>query len=503
MEQHKKGVRRLFSQANRMRMARRLHWKLPALFPDPAYAAKLARAREDDDQENEQTSPPEDEQICLHALTVAELYGPSQVDALCRRLDSLGWRDAIAESRDPVEWIKRGRDGSSTGSWFNLGVLTRPGDKRFLAERRFVDLPDDVDYASGQIFCLTPSITCLVVRFIYTDAYALSLDAALRKKRQTAFTRVHRGYRYNKPRFEKQRDVERIRIGGTEQASAWFTSHLPGLFAGGLLDGQHPCIEMLTLAKAKPFEASQRGYLYALGLDRGFDVWRSKTLEGLVFASTSFRDTHRFHACLSINLDDLHTVELEAWGGRCRHGYTNYLDDDTNTLLSRWALLALAAGIERSIHNFRDSMYSKAGQRKATQRTLTTMSQFISSSMDRAMISADISQFAKQRGLFLLDFPKMLLEKSRFNDHDKELGESIGRQLELRATSLNETNRAVSDLLAQQGSMLSATESIKLQHRVDVMTWVMVVLTIVTTVFSALSAYEPLTKIFPALAVGR
>jgi len=63
MGQHKKGVRGLFDQACRMRMARRLHLKLPALIPDPDYAADLARAREGDDQENEQTSPSEDEQI--------------------------------------------------------------------------------------------------------------------------------------------------------------------------------------------------------------------------------------------------------------------------------------------------------------------------------------------------------------------------------------------------------------------------------------------------------
>lgn len=55
------------------RVRRYAYRKYPAVFPDPDYKYRLAIWQRDDDEKNKESSPPDDELIQFHSLTVAEI----------------------------------------------------------------------------------------------------------------------------------------------------------------------------------------------------------------------------------------------------------------------------------------------------------------------------------------------------------------------------------------------------------------------------------------------
>lgn len=146
------------------RFQRYAYRKFPNVFPDPDYKSHLAICQSRDEEENTRSSPPADELVQLHSLTVAEVYLPSHVQELVSGFKLLGWHQdgAWGNGGDPVLWVQRNREASLNGGWLNLGIIQPPGEKRFLGPMRSARLPDHVEYALGEVYGLTSSITCVV-----------------------------------------------------------------------------------------------------------------------------------------------------------------------------------------------------------------------------------------------------------------------------------------------------------------------------------------------------
>jgi hypothetical protein len=216
---------------------------------------------------------------------------------------------------------------------------------------------------------------------------------------------------------------------------------------------------------------------------------------GLKFAEPVFREEDRYHATLAINLERLNAVDLHAWGGANRSAYIAYLDEHLHGLMSRWALLALVAGFEKAISTNRDALLIDVRRDKNILRAMSKMTTLVSAGVDIATITADLRQFSGSTGSFEHALSKFTPSSSKYYAAEMTLAKGLREQIEARVVRLQETNRSIRDLVLQQGTMLSATKSISLQNRVEIMTWVMVFLTIVTTIFAVIAGYEPLKNI--------
>jgi hypothetical protein len=194
-----------YSRLHRLRAY--AHRKVPGIFSDPHLAEHLKWYRERDGDENASLNPPDDENIRMHCLWTTEIYTPSQIDNLLSGLARLGWgRDDLLPDRDVAQWVRRSREGSLGGGWLNVGVIARPGDKRFWRARS-ADLPEHVDYAFVRIFSLTSAVTCVVVNFVLDEHYAAQFESILRRQHRTTTKKAMRGYSIHQPAHLKMDEV--------------------------------------------------------------------------------------------------------------------------------------------------------------------------------------------------------------------------------------------------------------------------------------------------------
>ena len=219
-------------------------------------ASMLEMHRESDPVENLETSPPEDERIHMRCLWAVEFYTPSHVDKLLDSLRKLGWDQEDIPGRDsPASWVISTRLVSQRGgSWLNLGIIRPVNDTRPWPSRdRTAPLPMHVHYALGGLHSLTPSLTCIVMCFVFEESFQSRLDEVLRRDRQTFTKPVRRGRQIFGPEAQKSEEVRSVRHECVSLAANWFKENLPGVFSSGLLGEQLPTYELVTLHGTEPF----------------------------------------------------------------------------------------------------------------------------------------------------------------------------------------------------------------------------------------------------------
>jgi hypothetical protein len=305
------------------RLQRYGHRKLPSLIPYPNSKEILRQCRERDEEENAKTEPPSDELIDMRCIWAIEFYMPSHIKRLLSGFEVLGWdkEDPFISSPSPTLWIQKFRETPYGGGQFNLGPIYHSGDKRFFRHGREAPLPPYVDYALASMYSLTSSITCIVLCFILDENCSGRFDEALRRKRKTVLERIPGGgYRLPGPPLK---DSRHSGYSSEMRASAanWFRTQLPGLFASGIMEGEFPSCEFLTLRKALPFPNLDKGdpeakdWLSVLNMDHDTYVWLADDPPGLKFAwPLLFDKKNRFHAIIAAREDAFLNKDLRAYG---------------------------------------------------------------------------------------------------------------------------------------------------------------------------------------------
>ena len=156
------------------------------------------------------------------------------------------------------------RQFSESGSWLDLGTIRAVGDTRpWPRGDRTASLPMSVHYAHGGLYSFTPSLTCIVICFVFEDSFRNRLDEILRKDRQTFTRPVSRGHEVLDPERQKTEEVRLLRQEYANLAARWFRENLPGVFSSGLLGDQLPTCELLTLHKTEPFSRPRGKRIYS------------------------------------------------------------------------------------------------------------------------------------------------------------------------------------------------------------------------------------------------
>ena len=339
--------------------------KFPSFIPDPELHERLEIYRKRDADDNSKSEPPSNEIVDLRCVWAVEFYTPSQVSNLLRGFEKLGWTtdDSLGVGHNPTLWIQRNRESTDGGGWLNLGPIQRlDGGMPFSFSRR-APLPIGVEYAHAAMYSLTSSVTCIVIGFVMDETQNRRFEQALRRDRQTYITPLRgRRHRIMHPRTQKETAIRELRAEMRELASGWLRVYLPGLFASGILAGEYPTCEFLTLCNTIPFpprsarDHTKHEWLSILDIDHNVYAWHAEQLCGIKFAWPLTRDrVNRFHAVIAAREDDFSDETLRHYGGKSRSSLMFYIDQFVNVMLSRWALVGLLSGFERYLNNVRDS----------------------------------------------------------------------------------------------------------------------------------------------------
>ncbi len=440
----------------------------------------LGYARKNDWERNAETAPPTEEYIDLYCRWAVEFYTPTYIEGLVDGLQKLGASTETNQrlDRDPVDWLRRQRSLHRTSGWMSLGNLLPPGSKRFgLGDTIETSLPEGVKYATWKMFSLSPSLTCIVMAFVFDEQEATIFDASLRSEYQTYLEPVGKTNRIHTPDFQKAARIRSVRERISNSITQWFKENLPGLFCSDLLDGKLPTCELLFLTEADPFPVRQDGevpppqYLQLLGLDGAFEAWESTRTSGL-----KFKPFHRgardgqHHSILSIKESAIPDSLVKLYGGERKPSMFSSLNMNFPDILSLWACISLLEGYTRHLGKIRDSASFRLATDRNTIAKLHSLGDNVSFSLDISAVTSDLIANAKAKsGSF------GWIEKYKPCTPDMEEEQALNQVLLAAITEeakqLRKMDRSIRTHLTQFGSLLAAAEDIRLQRKINKLTW--------------------------------
>jgi len=325
-----------------------------------------------DPAENKKGKLPDDENIQLPAIWVSELYTPSKVEKLLTGIQKLDWdKDRIGQ-KSLIQWMSEARQGRTAG-WTSLGLVSSPEDEHFMRDR-VAQLPPGVTAALPILLTLTPSITAIVIAFIFDEETANALNAPLSAYYSTTTTPSHDqsiwrilsyilfnksmgfGRKISMPDARRE-EMTRDKLSRIERHCIdWVHQNLPGVFASDLKAYKSPTAILLLTEKVDPLtkEARDVRALQGLSLNHDFDAWTNNEWSGIRIAlPSSWKDEggRLTFACLRSSSFEKHD------GYQNPHSnwtIAHRSDKLIQGLLSRWAITCLLDGYKQQLGVMRD-----------------------------------------------------------------------------------------------------------------------------------------------------
>ena len=460
-------------------------------YPDPDEIARFRRER--DPQISMDTAPPHDEFVDLYCVWGLEFYSRERMDSLAQSFRKLGWEAEIgphSSNRDPVAWLHRLNHRPRGGGWMSLGFLVPRDSNSFTVgpNRHPVPLPTGVKYALAGIHDISPSLVSVAICFVFDGDYSGKFDEALRTARQTYTIPTLRGHSIQFPDFQKTNHINQIRTEMSELASEWFSQNLPGLFSSGILDGEVTTCELVTLRQAEPFPCRSKGavggrdYLSILGLRNDWDAWRSTETTGLKFKITSEREGRlQYHSTLAIRVNNLVDINLNrASAGASRESQIYNLNLSVPYLLNLWAIVPLLESYNREISKVRKSARLTRNRLRDSIKILESVEDNLSFCSDVATVAFELSEGLREPAPFGLMVQQFKVCSPRPGQERLTLTSALSSAISERSTQLQRATQAMRDQLMQYGALLGASENVRVQKKISHLTWLLIVLAIVT-----------------------
>ena len=371
-----------------------------------------------------------------------------------------------------MSWLSRTRRHGD-GGWKTLGFLVSPGaDKDLPGMVRNGPLPDGVEYCQASIAVITPSLVAVAVCFTFTEERSAIFEDVLRKDRRPISKKTERGWEHYLPPSQKGNAIRQAREELVALAAAWFSENLPGIFSSGLMGSDVPTCELLTLRQAEPIPSKTdddpvaREYLMMLGVYWGTDSWFVSSRPGLKFNlphSVFFGPAN--HCVLTARESEVgdapHYVDSQMMPG----------------VLSEAAIFPLLTGYEYRIRKVRDLVGSESSRLKNPAKVLETI--VASDSIDMTAVISELAS-APTGGL------RLFRSTSRLEPSYPALAEAESLNQLLHAVVKNvglrvqQAERATNERLTQLGSLLGAVENARLQKRIAMLTWVLLLVGILS-----------------------
>lgn len=498
---------------------------LPFLKADPDPDEDLLRvSRRYDDESNKKTTPAESEVIDLCCIWAVEFYTPSHIDSLLSGVKRFGWKqEGFRSLRDIEEWVDDSGKVSPgvRGSWLNLGFVSSSdypfvgpsGTNNMTRNQVHPDAlpPNYVTKLHGDLISITSSLSCVIMCFILDNDYAKKIDAAIRADRQTDHKVTSQGRTVLDPGRQKFDDIKQVRREIKATATNWFSANIPGLFSSGLLEGEMPTYELVTLRDTEPFPSERHltpYFLRTLGLEFSYDAWASTEIPGLKLSLHDWVDRGlQYHSIFSMRESDLSDDFLKRkinWAGRDARIF--YVDEFLRDkwLLHLSALLLMLEGYGNHLRAVRESSILRPDSRPNSVGVLNKLASNVSFSIDTDAVTSELQAFAEPESWVRLPLSTFEPVEPRLYPEGYTLADSLCSAIAKHASWIQKMDSSLRDHGTQYGALVGAMENVRIQEKISFFTCVLVVLTIVLTIvtiflmaLTIILGLETLEKLFP------
>ena len=472
----------------------------PSYITRPYPSSRLHEIRQADSEQNARHSPPADEYIDLCSMWAVEFYTPAHMDDLLASLEHLGW--AEDEMRNPVTWLKHRKASQYSQAWMSLGPVIPYGiPDPYITRSLKADLPSNVLYAYGDIYCFTPSLIAITFEFVFNEKHSRIFDDALRQERESFLTATPTGYRINDPGNQRISHIRRIRRDTTRLITDWFSENIPGLCSDGLLGGDFPTCEFVTLRKGQPFPTRDeyngelQWYLHDLGLFNSYDSWESKHMSALRFhPSSTNRYTAKYHSILSINEASWEQQDSPEENRNSRESRIYDMHRRVSGLFGIWAIAVLLQGYALHLRRLRNSKFLRSTHHKSAVGALRRIAESVSDSIDIAAVTDELESLMRTKLPFGYEVEEFV-PRADAPEYwwQGSLEQLLHRQIGENANWVRSMDNAIRDHLIQYGTILGMEEDVRLQRKIAGFTYAMFALTVVLVILTAttVSAHFP------------
>lgn len=451
----------------------RAYWLLPNALPVPYRQDKSHRIQRDRES-NEQSRVPVDEELRIQVIWGAELYGPSEADALYEGLERLKWA-AGSDAEGANGWVKHQRTYGRGSAWYNVGLAAERKDRsRFIMLENFASLPDNVDYIIVRLYQLTPSLTCIVIGFVLKESTSYCYEEELRRDRSSIKERHWRGWAVStiEPDHLKQRSIDNIRTKLRGITMRWFRQNLPGYFSG-LADDRMPTAELITSKSQQLMpcitEARQGYGWWSQVIEFSpLDVWTSADCPELRFSTLRKRgDQGSLHILATLRTASIPDDKLKMFGGHGRSAYASYCNEILDGLLSNYAAISYLQEVSKDIKSSRSELRMSEMKRANGMRVLQRVQSFFDRSLSTPAVARELRDLSSNLSHHLHTCPKFTSPQWPDTLKKFEIAKTLCKHTNYLATQVISDEHSTREHFDQLSNILNIRESIRAQRRVE------------------------------------
>jgi len=358
----------------------------------------------------------------------------------------------------------------------------------------YAPMPDVVEHLLVRIFQLTPSLTSVLVGFVFKERFERSYEVQLNRDRKTARECSLRRSSISilDPGHLKRRSLEQARARTRDVARRWFDANMPGFFCG-LRDDRMPTAELITTQaqnllseEADGPTSIHFGWRRLLSNSSHFDVWTYADCSGLRFVTDDRGWTKETpHLVVALCASDVPEDVLKHWGGHERHAYIAYCHERMDGILSNYAGLAFLRETSKDLKISRAALNIGNVSRRRSVRTLEQIQSFFDRSLGTPAVATELLDRSKHVIYYKHECARFLSPGWAKDDVPREFGTVLCEQTQFLASKVISEEHSMREHFEQLSTILSVRESVRAQRRME---W----LTVVAVVVAAASLYAAL-----------
>ena len=219
-----------------------------------------------------------------------------------------------------------------------------------------------------------------------------------------------------------------------------------------------------------------------LDLRNDWDAWRSTETTGLKFKITSEREGRlQYHSTLAIRVNNLVDIDLNRGSaGASRESQIYRLNLSVPYLLNLWAIVPLLESYTREISKVRESARLTRNRLRDSIKILESVEDNLSFCSDVATVASELSDGSREPAPFGLMVQQFKVCSPGPGQERLTLTSALSSAISERSTQLQRATQAMRDQLMQYGALLGASENVRVQKKISHLTWLLIVLAIVT-----------------------
>lgn len=468
------------------RLKRLISRKKPLTEPDASgHEADVERWRAYDPKWNESSSVPEGERVDLHCVWGVEFYTPSHFDGLVSSFERLAHdmlQRGLSSRSDPAEWLHSLRPSRFSGGWLYLDPFAPTEQMIYAVGAQYkVPMPEYFRYAVAKLHSVSASLTALVVGFVLTDEHSKSIHELLQEDRESSLIPKGQGYTVYDPANQKRDDLKRLRDERSAAITDWFGNQFPGVFSSGTLQGTMPTCELITTRQAVPFPAQVERerlmghFMGLLGIDIGWYAWKSADTAGLRFG-TIFGS--RYHAVMAVRDDEL-TAAMGEDSESSRSARVQYVELEAGEVVLAWAITVLIDECTTQIVKARNTQLQKIKSRDRAVAALDDIENEMLGAADVAAVAVELAEHAGARRLFGDSVPTFIPVEPRQGEESVSMADRRHEDIHDKASWLQQFELATRERATQIGTLIGASENVRLQKSIKRFTIAVAAMTVV------------------------